>query len=665
MEEVRAALAQRRSDLVLANRSDNAEEPPVLWSGVRALSEQKPAYCLAELLAFSDREFVDNAYRVVLRRAPDPEGLSHYLGRLRAGSLSKVEVLGELRWSTEGMSRGIHVDGLLLPYRLQRLKRRRYIGPVAAWLHGIARLGSVAERLGLLEARLSHALEELGRHVNRSSLQLSARTSEAMASIDSAKSGIERLAAQIDCIDAALVRTRTDVDQVAELHRAASVAHDQSNVRLQTLAERLDLLMQSAEDGKDAVDDLRQQVEGLEGQMAPSFELRAFGERLEALAQSAQAGVDTVDSLRQHVARLEAQMAPGDQLQELRERVDELTGSARLGAHAVGGLKEQVAGLEESLASGAELQELRERVDVLTGSAKLGLDAVDGLKDRLAGLEEDMASGAELQSLGEQLDVLTGTAKLGMDTLEDLRQHVAALDQRRDALAQFESSLDPLYVAFERRFRGAPELIESRIEPYLEVLREANVGRLEQPVVDLGSGNGEWLDVLRRNGFSGRGVDSNRMFVDLCRGRGLDVVHGDALEYLRSLPDGSVGAITAMHVAEHLPFHVLIQLLDEAHRALCVGGVIALETPNPENVLVGSHYFYMDPTHRNPIPPEALRWLVEARGFQRTRIERLTVDREISMPQPLPENDTEAVVVNAMLAHFRAALDYSVIGRRL
>lgn len=583
MKEVRAALAQRRSDLVLADCRENAEESLVLWGGVLPLSEQKPAYCLAELLAFSDREFVENAYRVVLRRAADHEGLSHYLGRLRAGSLSKVEVLGELRWSSEGVSRGIHINGLLLPYRLQQLKRRRYIGPLVAWLHGVARLGSGAQRLGLLEARLSHALDELGRHVNRSTLQLSARTSEAMAAVDSAQAGVERVAVRIDCVDDVLVRVRTDIDQLADLHRTASMAHDQSNVRLQNLAERLDMLIHST-----------------------------------------QAGVDAVDALRRQVTGLEAQMAPG-----------------------------------------AQLQELRERVDVLTGSAKLGMDAVHGLKKQVVVLEERMASGADLQALGERLDVLTGSTKLRMDAMDDLRQHLATLDQRRDAQAQFESSLDPLYVAFERQFRGAPELIEARVEPYLEVLREANVGGLEQPVLDLGSGNGEWLDVLRGHGFSGRGVDSNRMFVDLCRGRGLDVTHGDALEYLRSLPDGSVGAITAMHVAEHLPFQVLIQLLDEAHRVLCVGGVIALETPNPENVLVGSHYFYMDPTHRNPIPPEALRWLVEARGFQRTRIERLTVAREISMPPLLPQNNTETTAVNAMLAHFRAALDYSVIGRRL
>lgn len=630
MKEVRAALAGRRSDVVLANNSDRGGELPALWNGVRSLSEQKATYCLAELLAFSDREFIENSYRVVLRRAPDPEGLSHYLGRLRDRSISKVEALGELRWSSEGVSRGIHIDGLLLPYRLQQLKRRRYIGPLVAWLHGVARLGSAAHRLDALEAHLSHALDELGRHVNRSNLQLSARTSETRSAVEAAQAGIEQVAVQVDGIDAVVVRARADVDHLVEVQRRAAVAHDQTDARVEALGQLLDMLARSALAGADDIGNFKQRVAG---------ELEALAERVDLVTHSAKSGVDRIDTLSQHVAGLEARMAPASELQALSERLDILAGSAKLGMDALEGLREHLAGLEAQMAPANELQALSERLDGLTGSAKLGMDALDDLREHLAGLEAGMAA--------------------------DLESRLVALERVRDARAQVENSLDPLYVAFERQFRGAPELIEARVESYLEVLREAKVGGLEQPVLDVGSGNGEWLDVLRRHGFSGRGVDSNRMFVDLCRGRGLDVAHGDALEYLRSLPDGSVGAITAMHVAEHLPFEILIQLLDQAHRVLCVGGVIALETPNPENVLVGSHYFYMDPTHRNPIPPEALRWLVEARGFQRTRIERLTVAREIAMPQLLPGDDAETAAVNAMLGHFRAALDYSVIGRRL
>ncbi|MGT2491386.1 hypothetical protein ACU4GD_14795 [Cupriavidus basilensis] len=38
-------------------------------------------------------------------------------------------------------------------------------------------------------------------------------------------------------------------------------------------------------------------------------------------------------------------------------------------------------------------------------------------------------------------------------------------------------------------------------------------------------------------------------------------------------------------------------------RALAPGGSILIETLNPENLLVGSHTFYHDFSHRNPVTP--------------------------------------------------------------
>ncbi len=39
------------------------------------------------------------------------------------------------------------------------------------------------------------------------------------------------------------------------------------------------------------------------------------------------------------------------------------------------------------------------------------------------------------------------------------------------------------------------------------------------------------------------------------------------------------------------------------------------ETPNPENLVVGSNYFYLDPTHRHPLPTELMEFLLKNRGF--------------------------------------------------
>jgi O-antigen chain-terminating methyltransferase len=92
---------------------------------------------------------------------------------------------------------------------------------------------------------------------------------------------------------------------------------------------------------------------------------------------------------------------------------------------------------------------------------------------------------------------------------------------------------------------------------------------------------------------------------------------------LRGLPDNSLSAITGFHIIEHLPIEDLMSLLDEIVRILRPGGVVIFETPNPENVLVGSNYFYFDPTHRNPLPSLLMKFLLDARGLHRIEVTNL------------------------------------------
>ena len=96
---------------------------------------------------------------------------------------------------------------------------------------------------------------------------------------------------------------------------------------------------------------------------------------------------------------------------------------------------------------------------------------------------------------------------------------------------------------------------------------------------------------------------------------GLEIAEEDALSYLRNIPDMAVGAVTGFHIIEHLPFDVLLALLDETHRVLKPGGLAIFETPNPQNVMVGSCSFYLDPTHRNPIPAGLMQFVMEMQGF--------------------------------------------------
>jgi O-antigen chain-terminating methyltransferase len=184
-------------------------------------------------------------------------------------------------------------------------------------------------------------------------------------------------------------------------------------------------------------------------------------------------------------------------------------------------------------------------------------------------------------------------------------------------------SMDLFYASFEDHFRGPTEEIRSRAAVYLPRVRQAGAGLAESPIVDLGCGRGEWLALLKENGLVARGLDLNRVMVSRCEELGLDVIEADALSHLPAVTDGALGAITAMHVIEHMPFESLVRLLDEAWRTLRPGGIAIFETPNPENLTVGACTFYTDPTHLRPLPPDMMRFVAEARGFAPVEVLRL------------------------------------------
>ena len=228
---------------------------------------------------------------------------------------------------------------------------------------------------------------------------------------------------------------------------------------------------------------------------------------------------------------------------------------------------------------------------------------------------------------------------------------------------------DALYVAFENQFRGSRELIKERVRVYLDDVRGAGAVTADSPILDLGCGRGEWLELVNENGLAGEGVDSNAIMVSACQERGLRVTEGDALEYLRALPAESRGAITAFHLIEHLEFQVLVQLLRESFRVLRPGGLAIFETPNPDNVLVGSNGFYYDPTHLHPLPKEYTRFMLQSVGFSDVVARPLNPDnRGTGLSQlfqdSLPENAVSPELRNFLNRLFFGERDYAVIGKK-
>ncbi len=185
------------------------------------------------------------------------------------------------------------------------------------------------------------------------------------------------------------------------------------------------------------------------------------------------------------------------------------------------------------------------------------------------------------------------------------------------------------YRAFEDRHRGSRELIKSRLQVYIPLVLPLLDIYKECKTLDLGCGRGEWLELLTDNGFQAFGVDLDSGMLAACDERGLQVSKKDAITALRELPDESQSIVSGFHIAEHLPFDVLSILVQEALRVLKPGGLLILETPNPENIQVATMNFYLDPTHQRPIPPQLLTFMAEFYGFSRVKVLRLQEPKEL------------------------------------
>jgi len=252
---------------------------------------------------------------------------------------------------------------------------------------------------------------------------------------------------------------------------------------------------------------------------------------------------------------------------------------------------------------------------------------------------------------------LSETVKFNTHLNNQIIQLVSLLNKQKEsenAAEDEKRSLDALYAAFEDQFRGNREDIKERQRIYLPLVQRS-LEETEGEAVDVGCGRGEWLELLREQGLRGLGVDTNHVVIKQCRERGLDIAENDAVSYLRSVSNGSLGAVTGFHIVEHLPFDILIRLLDETVRTLKTGGIAIFETPNPQNVLVGSNNFYFDPTHRNPIPSLTLKFLAEARGLCRVEIMELH-----PYPKSFMVSDSDLAV--RFNEYFYGPQDYALIG---
>ncbi len=290
---------------------------------------------------------------------------------------------------------------------------------------------------------------------------------------------------------------------------------------------------------------------------------------------------------------------------------------------------------------------------------------LDGLLDaqarRLEELEQrDREKDHLISYLRSTLVMQERRISLFLDEARRCLPETFSHEQLQEFVREKGHLLDALYVTFEDKFRGTREEIKERLRVYLGVIRDAGAGSDDRPVLDIGCGRGEWLELLKEEGLAARGVDLNDSLAQQCRERGLTVEVGDAVAHLRSLPEASLGAVTGFHIIEHLPMEVQLELYGEAVRVLRPGGVVIFETPNPQNLLVGACNFYADPTHKRPLYPETQKFFLEYRGFSRVELKFLH-PHEPGARLPEDEAPELAARLNDLLS---CARDYAVIGYR-
>ena len=298
----------------------------------------------------------------------------------------------------------------------------------------------------------------------------------------------------------------------------------------------------------------------------------------------------------------------------------------------------------------AALQALREMLEKQTEEASADLaNKADNL--RLAVLQRLVAAEGVVnvrlkaaEGVWEhQLGVKCGELK------KELGGAAPVASSAQPASETLTQRVDEYHYAFQEAFRSSREEVKTRFSVYLDYLGG------EGMALDLGCGRGEWLELLAERGIPAYGVDQSERMVTKCRELGLRAEQADVLSYLASVPGESLGCVTAFHVVEHLPAGELLSFVMHALRVLKPGGILILETPNPENIAVGAHKFYQDITHQHPIPPPTLTFMLEHFGFAEAKVLRLH-PHERPMAR-IPE-------MEELCFYFSGPQDYGVIARK-
>lgn len=145
---------------------------------------------------------------------------------------------------------------------------------------------------------------------------------------------------------------------------------------------------------------------------------------------------------------------------------------------------------------------------------------------------------------------------------------------------------------------------------FLKILSESK----EIHILDVGCGNGDILDVLKKRGYKYlQGIDLDADAVAYVKKRGIACENIDILEYK---PEDKYDLIMMNHVLEHLPKKEVISILSYIRENLLGSdGRILIRVPNAQ-ANTGCYWAYEDFTHETLYTAGSLKYIMKCAGYR-------------------------------------------------
>ena len=286
-------------------------------------------------------------------------------------------------------------------------------------------------------------------------------------------------------------------------------------------------------------------------------------------------------------------------------------------------------------------------------------------------------------SVARALEVQGRAIIFTADQLSSSHAQLLQLTDQQLSIQSKVSSIEPNLVSLQNEFGQFKASLRSTIDERFRTLTQqlqqardvADLARRDQqspyvayfknlsPVVDLGCGRGEFLELLKEAGIAAHGVDSDPVACAEARAKALKVIEADVFSYLRQLPERCLGGVFSARVAEYLPTTSLAELISLCSRKMKPGGIIVMEATTPASDSPFGRNYHVDASHYHPIYPEVLKAMIDGNEFIDSTISVLApqpVSLDVARsagtsPDNCPPADTE------QLASARA---YAVIARR-